>query len=63
MKKKTHEEVSEEERMHLIDVHARWAFINEYGCQNPLWPDGVNMNLTRNHILYARRQIVEICEE
>lgn len=40
MKKKTHEEVSEEERMHLIDVHARWAFINEYGCQDPLWPAG-----------------------
>lgn len=63
MKKKTPEEALKMACMHLIDAHARWAFINEHGCQDPFWPDGANMNLVRNHILYARRQIAALCEE
>lgn len=42
---------------------AHWEHINKYGCNDPFWPDGCNMNLTRNHILYAKQQIRELCEE
>lgn len=30
----------------------RWNDIACKGCQDPGWPDGVNMNLIRNHIIY-----------
>ena len=40
-----------------------WEYLRDYGAQDPFWPDGENMNLTRNHIIYARRKIAEICEE
>ena len=41
----------------------RWKEINQSGCSDPFWPDGVNMNLTRNHIIYYQRLILEICAE
>lgn len=31
---------------------ARWHDIQKNGCSDPSWPDGVNMNLKRNHIIY-----------
>lgn len=40
-----------------------WKYINQNGCNDPFWPDGCNMNLTRNHIIYAKNQIKEICNE
>ena len=40
-----------------------WEDINRNGCNDPFWADGCNMNLTRNHIIYAKRQIAQICEE
>lgn len=39
---------------------AHWQEIKECGCYDPLWPDGANMNLVRNHILYDKRRILEI---
>lgn len=39
---------------------ARWQEIKERGCYDPLWPDGTNMNLVRNHIIYDKRRILEI---
>ena len=38
---------------------ARWDFIHEYGCSDPFWADGVNMNLVRNHIMYYKQQLSE----
>ena len=29
-----------------------WNYIAQNGCSDPGWPDGVNMNLVRNHIIY-----------
>lgn len=40
-----------------------WENINQNGCNDPFWSDGCNMNLTRNHIIYAKRQIAELCAE
>ena len=42
---------------------AHWMNINEYGCNDPFWPDGCNMNLTRNHVIYYKRKIAEHCGE
>ena len=38
----------------------RWKSIKENGCNDPCWPDGVNMNLKRNHIIYDLRHIAEL---
>lgn len=37
----------------------RWYDLYEHGGSDPLWEDGVNLNLVRNHILYYRRQLEE----
>lgn len=62
-RKKKPEQMLENYRKDIQRELAHWHFLRDHGGQDPFWPDGVNMNLTRNHIIYARRQIVEICEE
>ena len=42
---------------------ATWMGTRDHGCNDPFWPDGCNMNLTRNHIISYKRQIQELCEE
>ena len=37
----------------------QWNNIACSGCQDPSWPDGVNMNLVRNHIIYWYRLLDE----
>lgn len=32
-----------------------WDDVYKNGCADPNWPDGVNLNLTRNHIIYYYR--------
>ena len=41
----------------LENSFARWDFIHEYGCSDPFWADGGNMNLVRNHIMYYKQQL------
>ena len=41
----------------------QWKDINQNGCNDPFWPDGCNMNLTRNHIISYKRDIAELCEK
>lgn len=43
----------------LENSFARWDFIHEYGCSDPFWADGVNMNLVRNHIMYYKQRLSE----
>src|SRR5690554_300319 len=38
-----------------------WQRINEFGCNDPFWEDGANMYLVRNHILYYKQKIKELC--
>ena len=38
----------------------RWNEINQNGCNDPFWSDGVNMNLKRNHIIYGLRRLAEL---
>lgn len=42
--------------------YSTWHRYNELGGSDPTWPDGANMNLVRNHIIYTKRQIKELCE-
>ena len=30
----------------------QWNNIACNGCQDPIWPDGTNMNIVRNHIIF-----------
>ena len=43
----------------LEERFARWNFLYHHGSFDPTWSDGVNLNLVRNHIIYAKRQIEE----
>ncbi len=61
--KKTPEQLIKECVYSIIREIGVWKRIQKYGCNDPFWPDGCNMNLTRNHILSYKREISEICEE
>ena len=41
----------------------RWKYINEFGCNDPFWPDGCNLNLTRNHIICSKNRIESLCSQ
>lgn len=40
-----------------------WNTLKEHGGSDPFWPDGTNMNLVRNHIIYYIRQIQELRQD
>lgn len=40
-----------------------WQDMFEHGCSDPAWPDGCNLNLTRNHILSALRGLQDLGED
>lgn len=63
MKQKTPEQELELLRKNLLHERAIWEHINENGCNDPFWADGLNMNLTRNHILSYRNDIANCCEK
>lgn len=43
----------------LTERFTCWDNIRKNGCGDPFWPDGVNMNLVRNHIIYYKQKIEE----
>ena len=47
----------------IVKTIERWKSHAENGCSDPLWSDGVNMNLLRNHVIYYKRQILSLCEQ
>lgn len=38
-----------------------WHEMKFNGCSDPFWSDGMNMNLSRNHMIIAQCQIETIC--
>ena len=40
-----------------------WQDIFEHGCSDPAWPDGCNLNLTRNHIISTLRSLRDLGED
>lgn len=47
----------------ILREQEHWKAIQKNGCNDPFWSDGWNMNLTRNHIIYDKTVIAEICSE
>lgn len=47
----------------VVREQAHWIDIKKNGCNDPFWSDGVNMNLTRRHILHDKEVIAGICSE
>lgn len=45
----------------LEDRFVKWEKLHDDGCSDPIWSDGVNMRLVRNHIINTKRQIEELC--
>lgn len=61
MKKKAPEQELKELCKEIRQEIDHWEDINRNGCNDPFWSDGCNMNLVRNHIIYAKYRITEIC--
>ena len=53
----------DEHRASIVKECAIWENLRVCGGQDPFWPDGVNMNLTRNHVIYAKRCLREMAAE
>ena len=54
--KRTVQELNE-----MIDeAVAHWNDVYENGCSDPFWPDGCNLNLIRNHVIYYLKQLEEV---
>lgn len=43
--------------------YLHWKRIYTKGCSDPNWEDGVNLNLTRGHIEYYKREIESMLGE
>ena len=40
-----------------------WQDIFAHGCNDPAWPDGCNLNLTRNHIVATLHSLQDLGED
>ena len=58
--KPTTEQEIEHLRKDIVQELAHWKNLRKYGCQDPFWPDGTNMNLVRNHIIYDKERLKEL---
>ncbi len=54
------EEQRENLTRELNESIRRWHDIFKNGCSDPFWPDGVNLNLVRNHIIYFLGELNKI---
>ena len=43
----------------LEKSYAQWDEVFTKGGSDPFWTDGVNLELTRNHILYYKEQLAK----
>ncbi len=59
---KSVEETLERLTEDCLDSFTRWDYLYHNGGQDPFWADGTNLNLVRNHIIYYKREIQELCE-
>ena len=58
IKIKKKEEVNYEAE--LIKLYGHWDYLREFGGSDPFYDDAVNMNLTRNHIIYTKNRMKEL---
>lgn len=45
----------------IKDSLKHWKQLRRKGGTDPFYPDGVNMNLTRNHVIYDQGQLRDLC--
>lgn len=63
MKRKlTHKEQVEELHRELFLQFIEWDKLRKHGGQDPFYGDGTNMNLTRNHIISIKQDLLQLCE-
>lgn len=43
--------------------YQRWQSLYEFGGSDPFYTDGSNLHLVRNHLIYFKKKMEEICEE
>ena len=59
----TPEEMLKQLQTDYLNEREHWEDVHEFGCNDPGWPDGANLNLIRNHCIYYKRQMDGICKE
>lgn len=59
-KDKLQEAEKEKAENRLIKSFARWQHLYEFGGTDPFYEDGVNLNLARNQILAARKDLEDL---
>jgi len=59
----TPEEMLQQAKNSYSEERLNWEFIYKFGCRDPFWPDGTNLNLIRNHCIFYRQQMAAICKE
>ena len=62
-RKKTPYQLIEEYLGDIDREQKLWGEIAKNGSSDLLYPDGVALNLVRNHIISARRNILDLCVE
>lgn len=62
-KSKTPQEQMQEAVAELVERYNRWQNLYKNGCFDPSYCDGMNLNLVRNHIQFAKRKIEKLVEE
>lgn len=62
MKKLTKTQQLQTNTESLKKCYRHWKEKVVEGYSDPFYSDGVNLNLARNHIIYHREKIKEICE-
>lgn len=63
MSKKSLQQLLREYAENIRERRSRWKTIYKEGCADPFWPDGVNLNLVRSHIIYFQHLVAEICDQ
>ena len=62
-KKETPQQRLEHNVRELEESYRHWEDLSLHGGNDPFWPDGVNLNLVRNHTTYYKTKIKECCDE
>lgn len=60
-KRKTSDEIMQDYCQSIRKEIERWKDLKENGGSDPFWADGYNLNLVRNHIIYYKNNILELC--
>lgn len=60
---KTPQVILKELTKDIIKEVNQWEEEYTNGCSDPFWPDGCNLNLVRNHVIYYKRKMLQLCED